>query len=227
MRCISLPVHARKGIQNPVIFIYLVIFRMSDNEMKKHFLELACLLDEVIPSMCSNKLHFPVFELEAQVRSELCELIVIFKCWSHYFFLTPQIVFEVVNLMQIKSNTSPLLLFLQEGGAYYKQTGVGPLPVVMYNGIPYQREQLDPDELETVTMQKILETTSFYQRAVYLVSRADIQSLFHYHLIQHSLRKGLISLANGCRTSNWFCFLRRRTPPLKLKDKLDEWKNSR
>lgn len=59
--------------------------------------------------------------------------------------------------------------FSQEGGAYYKQTGVGPLPVVMYNGIPYQREQLDPDELETVTMQKILETTSFYQRAVYLV----------------------------------------------------------
>lgn len=40
----------------------------------------------------------------------------------------------------------------------------------MYNGIPYQREQLDPDELETVTMQKILETTTFYQRAVYLVS---------------------------------------------------------
>uniref|UniRef100_A0A8D0CUX9 UDP-glucose glycoprotein glucosyltransferase 1 n=1 Tax=Sander lucioperca TaxID=283035 RepID=A0A8D0CUX9_SANLU len=56
----------------------------------------------------------------------------------------------------------------KEGRAYYQQTGVGPLPVVMYNGIPYQREQLDPDELETVTMQKILETTSFYQRAVYL-----------------------------------------------------------
>ncbi|XP_008397948.1 UDP-glucose:glycoprotein glucosyltransferase 1 isoform X1 [Poecilia reticulata] len=56
----------------------------------------------------------------------------------------------------------------KEGKAYYEQTGVGPLPVVMYNGIPYQREQLDPDELETTTMQKILETTSFYQRAVYL-----------------------------------------------------------
>ncbi|XP_056248910.1 UDP-glucose:glycoprotein glucosyltransferase 1 isoform X1 [Seriola aureovittata] len=56
----------------------------------------------------------------------------------------------------------------KDGRAYYEQTGVGPLPVVMYNGIPYQREQLDPDELETITMQKILETTSFYQRAVYL-----------------------------------------------------------
>ncbi|XP_077394510.1 UDP-glucose:glycoprotein glucosyltransferase 1 isoform X1 [Festucalex cinctus] len=56
----------------------------------------------------------------------------------------------------------------KEGRAYYEQTGVGPLPVVMYNGIPYQREHLEPDELETITMQKILETTSFYQRAVYL-----------------------------------------------------------
>nr|XP_061798346.1 UDP-glucose:glycoprotein glucosyltransferase 1-like [Nerophis lumbriciformis] len=56
----------------------------------------------------------------------------------------------------------------KEGRAYYEQTGVGPLPVVMYNGIPYPREHLEPDELETITMQKILETTSFYQRAVYL-----------------------------------------------------------
>lgn len=62
------------------------------------------------------------------------------------------------------------LLPPQEGRAYYQQTGVGPLPVVLYNGMPYQRDQLDPDELETVTMHKILETTSFYQRAVYLVS---------------------------------------------------------
>lgn len=61
----------------------------------------------------------------------------------------------------------------QDGRAYYQQTGVGPLPVVMYNGIPYQREQLDPDELETVTMQKILETTTYYQRAVYLVSESS------------------------------------------------------
>uniref|UniRef100_A0A8C5ATF2 UDP-glucose glycoprotein glucosyltransferase 1 n=1 Tax=Gadus morhua TaxID=8049 RepID=A0A8C5ATF2_GADMO len=56
----------------------------------------------------------------------------------------------------------------KEGRGYYSQTGLGPLPVVMYNGMPFQREQLDPDELETVTMHKILETTTFFQRAVYL-----------------------------------------------------------
>lgn len=58
----------------------------------------------------------------------------------------------------------------QEGYNYYQQTGVGPLPILLFNGMPLQKEQLDPDELETVTMHKILETTSFFQRAVYLVS---------------------------------------------------------
>ncbi|XP_060690892.1 UDP-glucose:glycoprotein glucosyltransferase 1 isoform X2 [Hemiscyllium ocellatum] len=51
---------------------------------------------------------------------------------------------------------------------YYKQSGLGPLPIALYNGMPYQREQLDPDELETVTMHKILDNTAFFQKVVYL-----------------------------------------------------------
>lgn len=68
-----------------------------------------------------------------------------------------------------------LVFVFQEGRGYYEQTGVGPLPVVLFNGMPFQKEQLDPDELETVTMHKILETTSFFQRAVYLVSYVAYQ----------------------------------------------------
>ncbi|XP_017270490.1 UDP-glucose:glycoprotein glucosyltransferase 1 isoform X1 [Kryptolebias marmoratus] len=75
----------------------------------------------------------------------------------------------------------------KEGRAYYEQTGVGSLPVVMYNGIPYQREQLDPDELETVTMQKILETTSFYQRAVYLGELATDHDVVEFIMNQPSV----------------------------------------
>uniref|UniRef100_UPI0037E97DDD UDP-glucose:glycoprotein glucosyltransferase 1 n=1 Tax=Semicossyphus pulcher TaxID=241346 RepID=UPI0037E97DDD len=75
----------------------------------------------------------------------------------------------------------------KEGRAYYEQTGVGPLPVVMYNGIPYQREQLDPDELETVTMQKILETTTFYQRAVYLGELASDHDVVDFIMNQPSV----------------------------------------
>ncbi|KAM8834331.1 UDP-glucose:glycoprotein glucosyltransferase 1 isoform 1-T1 [Synchiropus picturatus] len=72
----------------------------------------------------------------------------------------------------------------KEGRMYYEQTGVGPLPVVMYNGIPFQREHLDPDELETVTMQKILETTSFFQRAVYLGELASDHDVLDFIMNQ-------------------------------------------
>ncbi|XP_055013618.1 UDP-glucose:glycoprotein glucosyltransferase 1 [Boleophthalmus pectinirostris] len=72
----------------------------------------------------------------------------------------------------------------KEAKAYYAQTGVGPLPVVLYNGIPYQREHLDPDEMETVTMQKILETTTFYQRAVYLGELATDHDVVDYIMNQ-------------------------------------------
>lgn len=58
----------------------------------------------------------------------------------------------------------------KQARAYYEQTGVGLLPVVLFNGMPLEKDQLDPDELETITMHKILETTTFFQRAVYLVS---------------------------------------------------------
>ncbi|KAJ6669183.1 hypothetical protein lerEdw1_007992 [Lerista edwardsae] len=72
----------------------------------------------------------------------------------------------------------------KEGCAYYEQTGVGPLPIVLFNGMPFQKEQLDPDELETVTMHKILETTSFFQRAVYLGELSNDQDVVEYIMSQ-------------------------------------------
>ncbi|CAH2246338.1 UDP-glucose:glyco glucosyltransferase 1 isoform X2 [Pelobates cultripes] len=58
--------------------------------------------------------------------------------------------------------------FRKEGKEYFLQTGLSPLPVVLFNGMPFPKDQLEPDELETATMHKILETTSFFQKAVYL-----------------------------------------------------------
>lgn len=75
-----------------------------------------------------------------------------------------------ICLMKDKDVTFCGPLCFQEARAYYEQTGVGLLPVVLFNGMPLEKEQLDPDELETITMHKILETTTFFQRAVYLVS---------------------------------------------------------
>ncbi|XP_043926163.1 UDP-glucose:glycoprotein glucosyltransferase 1 [Protopterus annectens] len=56
----------------------------------------------------------------------------------------------------------------KEGKDYCLQTGLGHVPIVLFNGIPYQKDQLDPDELETVTMHKILDSTAFFQKAVYM-----------------------------------------------------------
>ncbi|XP_075794463.1 UDP-glucose:glycoprotein glucosyltransferase 1 isoform X2 [Pelodiscus sinensis] len=72
----------------------------------------------------------------------------------------------------------------KEGRGYYEQTGVGPLPIVLFNGMPFQKEQLDPDDLETITMQKILETTSIFQRAVYLGELSSDQDVVEYIMNQ-------------------------------------------
>ncbi|KAK7904184.1 hypothetical protein WMY93_016791 [Mugilogobius chulae] len=92
--------------------------------------------------------------------------------------------FPYVEISSVLGSDSSYDTNRKEAKAYYAQTGVGPLPVVLYNGIPYQREQLDPDEMETVTMQKILETTTFYQRAVYLGELATDHDVIDYIMNQ-------------------------------------------
>ncbi|KAF6116859.1 UDP-glucose glycoprotein glucosyltransferase 1 [Phyllostomus discolor] len=72
----------------------------------------------------------------------------------------------------------------KEARGYYQQTGVGLLPVVLFNGMPFEKEQLDPDELETITMHKILETTTFFQRAVYLGELTHDQDVVEYIMNQ-------------------------------------------
>uniref|UniRef100_A0A8C1QQR7 UDP-glucose ceramide glucosyltransferase-like 1 n=1 Tax=Cyprinus carpio TaxID=7962 RepID=A0A8C1QQR7_CYPCA len=55
------------------------------------------------------------------------------------------------------------------GGVFYRKSGLGALPVGLFNGIPLSSEEMDPEELETVLLQKIMETTNFFQRAVFMV----------------------------------------------------------
>uniref|UniRef100_A0A671SV63 UDP-glucose:glycoprotein glucosyltransferase 2-like n=1 Tax=Sinocyclocheilus anshuiensis TaxID=1608454 RepID=A0A671SV63_9TELE len=47
-------------------------------------------------------------------------------------------------------------------------SGLGALPVGLFNGIPLRSEEMDPKELEMVLLQKIMETTNFFQRAVFM-----------------------------------------------------------
>lgn len=57
----------------------------------------------------------------------------------------------------------------QAGATFYKKTGLGPLPQALFNGVPFNREEMDAAELETVILQKIIDATGFFQRAVFMV----------------------------------------------------------
>uniref|UniRef100_A0A8C7U156 UDP-glucose ceramide glucosyltransferase-like 1 n=1 Tax=Oncorhynchus mykiss TaxID=8022 RepID=A0A8C7U156_ONCMY len=56
------------------------------------------------------------------------------------------------------------------GAVFYKKSGLGPLPLALFNGVPLNAEEMDPDELETVILQRIMDTTNFFQRAVYMLT---------------------------------------------------------
>ncbi|XP_057192327.1 UDP-glucose:glycoprotein glucosyltransferase 2 isoform X1 [Triplophysa rosa] len=54
------------------------------------------------------------------------------------------------------------------GGVFYRKSGLAALPVGLFNGVPFSSEEMDPDELETIILQRIMETTNFFQRAVFM-----------------------------------------------------------
>uniref|UniRef100_A0A8D0C769 UDP-glucose ceramide glucosyltransferase-like 1 n=1 Tax=Scleropages formosus TaxID=113540 RepID=A0A8D0C769_SCLFO len=60
--------------------------------------------------------------------------------------------------------------------AFYRKTGLGSLPVALFNGVPLSSEEMDPEELETVLLQRIMDSTSFFQRAVFMVGFLDLSA---------------------------------------------------
>lgn len=58
---------------------------------------------------------------------------------------------------------------LQHGALFYKKSGLGALPLALFNGVPLSPDEMDPDELETIILQRIMDTTTAFQRAVFMV----------------------------------------------------------
>ncbi|XP_067392935.1 UDP-glucose:glycoprotein glucosyltransferase 2 [Emydura macquarii macquarii] len=54
------------------------------------------------------------------------------------------------------------------GATFYKKTGLGPLPQALFNGVPFNSEEMDAAELETVILQRITDAMGFFQRAVFM-----------------------------------------------------------
>lgn len=60
---------------------------------------------------------------------------------------------------------------LQDGALFYKKSGLGSLPLALFNGVPLSPDEMDPEELETIILQRIMDTTTTFQRAVFTVRR--------------------------------------------------------
>uniref|UniRef100_A0A8D3BWR4 UDP-glucose ceramide glucosyltransferase-like 1 n=1 Tax=Scophthalmus maximus TaxID=52904 RepID=A0A8D3BWR4_SCOMX len=56
----------------------------------------------------------------------------------------------------------------KDGSLFYKKSGLGALPLALFNGVPLSPDEMDPDELETIILQRIMDTTNAFQRAVYM-----------------------------------------------------------
>ncbi|XP_067890497.1 UDP-glucose:glycoprotein glucosyltransferase 1 [Heterodontus francisci] len=54
------------------------------------------------------------------------------------------------------------------GASFYRTTGLGSLPQGLFNGVPFNIDKLDPEELETVILQKIMDAAGFFQKAVFM-----------------------------------------------------------
>ncbi|XP_054048102.1 UDP-glucose:glycoprotein glucosyltransferase 2 isoform X2 [Rissa tridactyla] len=73
------------------------------------------------------------------------------------------------------------------GATFYKKTGLGPLPQALFNGVPFNREEMDAAELETVILQRIIDATGFFQRAVFMGLLNDHVNAIDFLMDQHNV----------------------------------------
>ncbi|XP_061549023.1 UDP-glucose:glycoprotein glucosyltransferase 2 isoform X5 [Phycodurus eques] len=56
----------------------------------------------------------------------------------------------------------------KEGTLFYKKSGLGALPLALFNGIPLSPDEIEPDELESIILQHIMDSTTAFQKAVFM-----------------------------------------------------------
>ncbi|XP_015482881.1 UDP-glucose:glycoprotein glucosyltransferase 2 isoform X1 [Parus major] len=54
------------------------------------------------------------------------------------------------------------------GATFYKKSGLGPLPQVLFNGVPFPREEMDAVQLEKLILQRIFNATGFFLESVHM-----------------------------------------------------------
>ncbi|RVE57954.1 hypothetical protein OJAV_G00204330 [Oryzias javanicus] len=61
----------------------------------------------------------------------------------------------------------------KDGALFYKKSGLDALPLALFNGIPLNPDEMDPEELETIILQRIMDSTTAFQRAVFMGQLAE------------------------------------------------------
>uniref|UniRef100_A0A3P8V2S6 UDP-glucose ceramide glucosyltransferase-like 1 n=1 Tax=Cynoglossus semilaevis TaxID=244447 RepID=A0A3P8V2S6_CYNSE len=61
----------------------------------------------------------------------------------------------------------------QDGTLFYNKSGLGALPLALFNGVPLSPDEMDPEELETIILQRIMDTTTAFQRAVFMLTEGS------------------------------------------------------
>ncbi|EMP29740.1 UDP-glucose:glycoprotein glucosyltransferase 2 [Chelonia mydas] len=73
------------------------------------------------------------------------------------------------------------------GVAFYKKTGLGPLPQALFNGVPFNGEEMAAAELDTVILQRITDAMGFFQRAVFMGLLSDHMDAVDFLMDQHNI----------------------------------------
>ncbi|KAJ8252912.1 hypothetical protein GJAV_G00206940 [Gymnothorax javanicus] len=74
--------------------------------------------------------------------------------------------FPSANAAKVLGPESPYDVRRKAGSMFYRKSGLGSLPLALFNGVPLSAEEMDPDELETILLQRIMDATNVFQRAV-------------------------------------------------------------
>ncbi|XP_068184854.1 UDP-glucose:glycoprotein glucosyltransferase 2 [Antennarius striatus] len=72
----------------------------------------------------------------------------------------------------------------QDGAHFYRKTGLGALPLALFNGVTLSPDEMDPDELETIILQRIMDTTTTLQRAVFMGQLTEVSDVVDHIMDQ-------------------------------------------
>lgn len=82
----------------------------------------------------------------------------------------------------------------KEGALFYKKSGLGALPLALFNGVPLSPDEMDPEELETVILQRIMDTTNVFQRTVFIGQLTEGADVVDYLMEQPNVVPRMNSL---------------------------------